>query len=507
MPNNQLKVLLDLGKASASRTHLMSSFGYTTGSGRTTPVTPTTPQTAYSRPVSNASARTVDSSLGRKGKDRATNNNSNSWITEPTESGTTLSSFRFDCSDEIPPVPALTASTKARYGVPTASQAAVPRAIPNGEESTFYGEGPSIIRIGDPANMTLASYDSLPIKYGKRSTNFEILDPSHILPKFRSSKSLSTMSRKHSKRTLSDESFHSAIDDPCQVMGRVGNPDQSFPRSVSMSSEDQRDVFCDALGSGRDDASFNGDAVETVIDEDEFSYGRGKSFDARRVVSEPVVHNGSSSTGLPPIAGKFMRSDALAKPSTSDSEIFLPVASTLPGRYGTQSESPQLPVEERGRYSAYSSVASPMFGAFGPGADKMSTDPLLLRGKASTGMETVDMRPADLQVFQQRSSSAGMAEKGELLGNTAVEANKLKRAFIGNLLVLWISFVSIGQILVFSMLGTDLFYRAWLCPFSSRSLAPNGLQRPYIWFPSYFPLWRSLPLVLLCTRRSRCRFP
>ncbi|KAJ9112167.1 hypothetical protein QFC20_002348 [Naganishia adeliensis] len=432
--------ITETAKASASRTHLISSFGYTAGSGRTTPVTPITPQTAYSRPISNASARTVDSSIGRKGKDRATNNNTNSWITEPTESGTTLSSFRFDCSDEIPPVPALTASTKARYGVPAAPQANVPRAIPGGEEPTFYGEGPSIIRIGDPANMTFASYDSLPIKYGKRSTNFEILDPSHILPKFRSSKSLSTMSRKHSKRTLSDESFHSAVDDPCQGLGRAGNPDQSFPRSVSMSSDDQRDVFCDALGSGRDNDSLDGDAVETVIDEDEFGYGRGKSFEARRVVSEPVTNSDSSSTALPPIAGRFMRSDALSKPSTSESEIFLPVTSTFPGRYGTQPELPQPPMDERGRYSAYSSVASPMFGAFGPGADKKSTDPLLLRGKASTRIETVDVRSADMQVFQQRRTSAGMAEKAELLGKTAVEENKLKWAFVGNLLVLWISF-------------------------------------------------------------------
>lgn len=323
----------------------------------------------------------------------------------------------------------------------------MPRTVPAAEESTFYGEGPSILRIGDPANMTFASYDSLPIKYGKRSTNFEILDPSHILPKFKSSKSLSTIARKQSKRTLSDESFHSAIDDPCQGFERNGarNADQSFPRSVSMGSDDQRDVFCDALGSGRDDASFDGEAVETVIDEDEFRYGRGKSFEARRVVSESVVNNGSSIKALPPIAGRFMRSDILTKPSTSESEIFMPAASTFPRRYGAQADLPQPPFDERGRYSAYSSVASPMFGAFGPGADKKSTDPLLFRGKASSGIETLDMRPADMQVFQQGVSSAGLAEKGAVLGNADDGGKDFKRAFIANLLVLWITFVSPGR--------------------------------------------------------------
>lgn len=224
-----------------------------------------------------------------------------------------------------------------------------------------------------------------------------------------------------------------------------------------MSSDDQRDVFCDALGSGRDNDSFDGDAVETVIDEDEFGYGRGKSFEARRVVSEPVTNSDSSSTALPPIAGRFMRSDALSKPSTSESEIFLPVISTFPGRYGTQPELPQPPMDERGRYSAYSSVASPMFGAFGPGADRKSTDPLLLRGKASTGIETVDVRSADMQVFQQRRTSAGMAEKGEILGKTAVEENKLKWALVGNLFVLWISFVSFEQNLTSGMSRLTLF--------------------------------------------------
>jgi hypothetical protein len=209
-----------------------------------------------------------------------------------------------------------------------------------------------------------------------------------------------------------------------------------------MSSDDQRDLFCDALGSGRDDASLNGDAVETVIDEDELEARRSKSFEGRRIASESVVNNHSSSSSLPPIAGRFMRSASENKASTSESEIFLPVTSTLPGRYGMQSDLPQPHIDERGRYSAYSSVASPMFGAFGPGADKKSTDPLLTGGKASTGLETLNLRPADVQVLQQRHTSDDIAEKGGINVARVNNESLMKWAFIGNVLALWMSFVS-----------------------------------------------------------------
>lgn len=419
----------------------MSSFSYMTThlSGSSTPITPKAPQTALMRPVSADSARTIYSTARDKGKDRTQTSRTNSWITEPTESGTTMSSFRFDLNDDIPPVPALTASTKARYGVPTNTVSN----LPSGEETTFYGEGPSILHIGDPANMTFASYDSLPIKHGKRSTNFEILDPSHVLPKFRSSKSPSVISfRKRSRRALSDESFHSAVDDPCQIFDKTRSTrdaDLSFPRSVSLSS-DVGDVFCHARGSGRDDGSLNGDAVETVVDEDELdatTSNSGARQDAIRSVDP--AHSTSAPSSRHPIAGRFMTSCPSGK-SSSGTEILLS-ASSMPTRYGRLHDLPQPPIDSVNRYSPYSSVASPMLGVFA-GPDKKSTDPLLMGGKASSGVDSIHWRNPNLGSLQLKASAKATEERQEA-GKPDYEETqvRLKVACIANVLVLWLSFV------------------------------------------------------------------
>ena len=350
-----------------------------------------------------------------------------------------MSSFRFDLNNDIPPVPVLTASTKARYGVPTDT---VPN-LPSGEETTFYGEGPSILHIGDPANMTFASYDSLPIRHGKRSTNFEILDPSHVLPKFCSSKSPSVMSfRKRNRRALSDESFHSAVDDPCQILDKTRSTrdaDLSFPRSVSMSS-DAGDVFCDARGSGRDDGSLNGDAVETVVDEDELNAPTSDTVVRQGTIrSVEPAQSSSAPSSQHPMSGRLMSSYPSGK-SPLGTEILL-ATSSIPTRSGPHCDLPQPPIDNVNRYSPYSSVASPMFGVFA-GSDKKSTDPLLMGGRASSAVNTVDWRNPNLGSLQAKANAQAPEERQEAEKPDYGEAQvRLRVTCIANLLVLWLSFV------------------------------------------------------------------
>lgn len=487
--------VLFTGNPTLSRSRLISSFSYATTnmSGGSTPVTPTAPQSAFTRPISTSSPRTTHSVSVNQRKDRTQSSHNNSWITEPTESGTTLSSFRFDLSDDIPPVPALTASTKARYGAPAST---IP-ALPSREETTFYGEGPSILHIDDPANMTFASYDSLPIKHGKRSTNFEILGPSHMLPKFRSSKSPSAISfRKRSRRALSDESFHSAIDDPCQILDKTRSTrdaDQSFPRSVSMSS-DTGDVFCDAHGSGRDDVSLDGDAVETVIDEDELEQTIGESAVRRGGIrSVDNAQSVSSHSSRHPIAERFMSVNPSGK-SSSGTDILLPAAS-IPSRYGARTDLPQPPVDGTSRYSPYSSVASPMFGGFS-GPDKKSTDPLLMGGKASCGVDTIDWRNPHYHALRQKTSSNAVGQQGEVARTGELEQVRACWACILNLLVLWISFVSFLAIRIFCQTSDSSVDRVWHCRSSSEATTPSTSWSPSTWFRSFSQ--RSLHCSAVC---------
>ncbi|KAJ9105126.1 hypothetical protein QFC19_003584 [Naganishia cerealis] len=406
--------------------------------GHSTPVTPVTPRTTFTRPASSGSSAATPHSKAGSGNQRTRTVSSltNSWITEPTESGITMSSWHFDSREEVPPVPALTASTKARYGVPAStSQPAITPLAHATAETTFYGEGPSIIRIGDPADMTFASYDSLPIKHGKRSTNFEILSPP---AKSRPSKSPSVVSfRRRNRRTPSEdseESFHSAVNDPTQSIESGGirlYPNQSFPQSVSVSFEE---VFCDAPGaSAVDTASIRTDAIETVAkDEDERNSATGKTLE---------MHNRLGH--LPSVPSNGQR-QASAYASSSASEILMPISVGISGNPVIQPELPGMPKRSCGTYSTYSSRASPMFGMFIAGGEKNSTDPLLMRGKTSVASGAVGW-PAGVLVDRQETTQPGIhngtAGSPEELGNER-QFRQLSWVTLCNLLMLWISFVS-----------------------------------------------------------------
>ncbi|KAJ9124178.1 hypothetical protein QFC22_000975 [Naganishia vaughanmartiniae] len=474
--------ITETGNGARSRSALLSSFSYSASSmsGHSTPVTPHAPGSAFPRAESSSSVATTphSRSSGSNQKSRISSSLSNSWITEPTESGVTMSPWRFDTSNEVPPVPALTASTKARYGIPeSTSQSSPAQPVLTQAETTFYGEGPSIIHIGDPANMTFASYDSLPIKHGKRSTNFEILSPP---AKTGPSKSPSVVSfrKKNKQRTMSEdseESFHSARNDPCQSIessgapaaaaGRVRrDPNQSFPQSVSMSLDDE--MYCDARGgSAADNVSLNTDAVETVADGDELrDLGRYQHF----------PHDDLPPLPVPParfyVSGQQVVGTSNRGASSSESEIFMPIHLGNSRQPGIHSD---LPKGSRGTYSSYSSLASPMFGGYGGGADgeKKSTDPLLMRGKMSVTSEVMDWYGGAGATNPSRMVGTGL--RGQVNSRSAdaeLEAHfkQLSWMAMGNLLVSCTSFAFALPLLInpgeADILATSLYLVAIAIP-------------------------------------------
>ncbi|KAJ9106215.1 hypothetical protein QFC21_001359 [Naganishia friedmannii] len=496
MQNEASSWITETGNGTRSRTGLMSSFSYsaTSMSDYSTPVTPHAPGTAFPRAVSSGSSATRSGSNSGGPKSRRISSSlSNSWITEATESGVTMSPWRFDSSDQVPPVPALTASTKARYGIPaSASHQPIPVQQPvlANAETTFYGEGPSIIHIGDPANMTFASYDSLPIKHGKRSTHFEILSPP---AKQRPSKSPSVVSfrKRNKQRTLSEdseESFHSARNDPCAASIESGAAaaaagargvrrdvaNQSFPQSVSTSLEDE--MFCDARGgSAADNVSINTDAVETVADEDELrDRGRYDHFPNDDLPPLPLV----PSTRFD-VNGQHQHQQPQANTSnrgasSSESEIFMPIHLGTSGQPVIHSYMPGagMPKGSRGTYSSYSSLASHMFGGYaGMEAEKKSTDPLLLRGEMSVTNEVMGWyggaeNTEDVGVDGAAPYSKVTSFPGQ--GGRELHFKRLSWMALGNLLVFWMSFAFAMPLLLkpaeADILATSLYLVALAIP-------------------------------------------
>ena len=338
------------------------------------------------------------SAMGKSSMERM---RKSSWITEPSKTPTSFSSFSFgETSEPVPKIP-----SGFRGGAARTSEDA-----PGGR--SILNEGPSILKSSDPFEM---SYTSL--------TNNGV----GIRP------------LRGKSSTLSEETFHSAVDEG----------DQSFPRSVSMS-------FSDIGGdhpAGVQTAYIPGQSGEHehLVDEDEMPR-RGPSMESKRSrapspIGEPPamplpVCPAVSTRGRPRAssdATDFSQPDRM-KRNSSRATLSRP-GSTIPQYVSMPiktTEDGPLP-SAAGRVSpfSYNSILTPATTAFGSNG-KYSTDPLLLPGGPNGRSTANGFRGNDIEELIE---TADLANESSLMEEKDKASARIEVLLAAGIVGLWICWV------------------------------------------------------------------
>ena len=361
--------------------------------------TPRTPEMARTRSSSRVSDNRPESAMGRNSSERM---RKSSWITEPSKTPTSFSSFSFGETSE--PVPKLPLPYRSR----TSEEAAGGR--------SFLNEGPSILKSSNPFDMNFTSLaNGVGIRPLRGNTS-----------------------------TLSEETYHSAIDEV----------DMSFPRSVSLTFSD---IGQDHNGQTRSYPTFvPGQSGEHEHLRDEgVEPRRGPSMESRRSrapspIGEPPAlplpacpiakqigrPRASSDATDFAHAGKIDRSSSRATISRPGSTI--PQYVTMPLK--TTEDGP-LP-SAAGRISpfSYNSILTPATTAFGSNG-KHSTDPLLLPGQPSGRDTSHETRNNEIEELIQ---AADIANETSIMEERSKAELRLGALGITGITVLWVCWVSFG---------------------------------------------------------------
>lgn len=324
-----------------------------------------------------------------------------SWITEPSKTPTSFSSFSFgDISEPVPKLP-------------------LPYRSRNSQEiggRSMLNEGPSILKSSNPFDMSFTSLangvEIRPLR-GKSSTP-------------------------------SEESYHSAMDEG----------DMSFPRSVSMSFSDAGEY---QQGQARPYPTYvpgQSGEHEHLRDEDD-EPRRGPSMESKRSrAPSPIGEPPAMPLPACPAVGQIGRPRASSDAtdfaqaskidrSSSRATISRP-GSTIP-QYVTMSlkttEDGPLP-SAAGRVSpfSYNSILTPATTVFGSNG-KHSTDPLLLPGQPSGRDTSNGFRENEIEELIQ---AADIANESSVMEEKSKAEVRIGAIGVASISILWVCWVSSG---------------------------------------------------------------
>jgi hypothetical protein len=337
------------------------------------------------------------SAAGRNSSERA---RKSSWITEPSKTPTSFSSFSFgDISEPIPKLP-------LPYRGRTSEDAAGSR--------SFLNEGPSILKSSSPFDM---SFTSLANGIGIRPLRGK-------------------------SSTLSEETYHSAFDEG----------DMSFPRSVSMSFSDAgQDHQHGQPRSYPPHVPGQSGEHEHLRDEDD-EPRRGPSMESKRSrapspIGEPPAMPlpacpAVSQTGRPRASSDATDFTQAARMNRSSSRATISRPGSTVPQYVTMpiktTEDGPLP-SAAGRVSpfSYNSILTPATTVFGSNG-KHSTDPLLLPGHPGGRDTSNGFRANEVEELIQ---AADIANESSIMEEKSRAEARIETIGAAGVLVLWCCWV------------------------------------------------------------------